>query len=154
MSIQERKGIRVNNHLFMEEIRRMFNEKGKSCVTFVVRGYSMRPFVEHERDKVILVPPRTPKVGDVVLAEIAAKRYALHRVIKIKDGIYTMQGDGNPTSLVEHFTEEKIVGMAHAFIRKGKVVPLTSRKWRIYSTVWRVLKPMRRLLLAVYRRLK
>lgn len=154
MSIQERKGIRVNNHLFMEEIRRMFNEKGKSSVTFVVRGYSMRPFVEHERDKVILVPPRTPKVGDVVLAEIAAKRYALHRVIKIKDGIYTMQGDGNPTSLVEHFTEEKIVGMAHAFIRKGKVVQLTSRKWRIYSTVWRVLKPMRRLLLAVYRRLK
>ncbi|MBO5807052.1 MAG: S24/S26 family peptidase [Bacteroidaceae bacterium] len=154
MSIQERKGIRVNNHLFMEEIRRMFNEKGKSSVTFVVRGYSMRPFVEHERDKVILVPPRTPKVGDVVLAEIAAKRYALHRVIKIKDGIYTMQGDGNPTSLVEHFTEEKIVGIAHAFIRKGKVVPLTSRKWRIYSTVWRVLKPMRRLLLAVYRRLK
>ena len=113
MSIQERKGIRVNNHLFMEEIRRMFNEKGKSSVTFVVRGYSMRPFVEHERDKVILVPPRTPKVGDVVLAEIAAKRYALHRVIKIKDGIYTMQGDGNPTSLVEHFTEEKIVGIAN-----------------------------------------
>lgn len=154
MSIQERKGIRVNNHLFMEEIRRMFNEKGKSSVTFVVRGYSMRPFVEHERDKVILVPPRTPKVGDVVLAEIAAKRYAMHRVIKIKDGIYTMQGDGNPTSHVEHFTEEKIVGIAHAFIRKGKVVLLTSRKWRIYSTVWRVLKPMRRLLLAVYRRLK
>ena len=51
--------IQVENHLLMQEITRMFNEKGKQSVTFVVRGYSMRPFLEDRRDKVILTPPRT-----------------------------------------------------------------------------------------------
>lgn len=150
----DKKEIKVSNHLFMHEISRMFKEKGKQSVTFVVRGYSMRPFVEHERDKVVLTPPRTPKIGDVVLAEVAEKTYALHRVIKIEGDIYTMQGDGNPTGMIETFTEKKIVGVAEAFIRKGKLVPLTSRKWRVYSTLWRWLKPLRRILLAIYRRVR
>ncbi len=152
MNFSER-SVRVNNHLFIQEIKRMFNEKGKKSVTFVVRGFSMRPFIEHERDKVILVPPRRPKVGDVVLAEIAKKRYALHRVIKIDGDRFIMQGDGNPTRLTETFTMEDVVGIAEAFVRKGKVVPVTSRKWRYYSTAWRLLKPMRRILLAIYRRI-
>ena len=50
--------------------------------------------------------------------------------------------------------EEKIVGVAEAFIRKGKLVPLTSRKWRVYSTLWRWLKPLRRILLAIHRRVR
>lgn len=149
----ETREIKVNNHVFMQEIRRMFNEKGKNSVTFVVRGYSMRPFIEHERDKVILSPPRTPKLGDVVLAEIADKRYALHRVIKIEGDTYTMQGDGNPTRMTETFTEEKIIGIADAFIRKGRIVATNSSKWKVYSTVWKFLKPFRRVILAIHRRL-
>jgi SOS-response transcriptional repressor LexA len=144
---------KVNNHLFMQEIRRLFREEGKKRVTFVVRGFSMRPFLEHERDKVVLSPPRSPKIGEVVLAEIKEKRYALHRVIAFKNGIYTMQGDGNPTRMTENFTEEKIVGIADAFIRKGRYVPTNGRKWRTYSAVWMMLKPFRRILLAIYRRL-
>lgn len=144
---------RVNNHQFMQEIRRLFNQEGKKSVTFIVRGFSMHPFLEHGRDKVILAPPRTPKIGDVVLAEIAERRYALHRVIAIKDGIYTMQGDGNPNRMKERFTEDKIVGVADGFIRKGRRVMTDGRKWRIYSSVWQILKPFRRILLAIFRRM-
>ena len=145
---------RVNNHLFMQEIRRMFNEEGKKSVTFIVRGFSMRPFLENGRDKVILVPPRKPKTGDVVLAEIMEKRYALHRVIAIKDGVYTMQGDGNPKRMKERFTEGKIIGIADAFVRKGKYISVRSFKWRAYSFIWKMAKPFRRVLLAIYRRVK
>ena len=145
---------RVNNHLFMQEIRRMFNEEGKKSVTFIVRGFSMRPFLENGRDKVILVPPRKPKTGDVVLAEIMEKRYALHRVIAIKDGVYTMQGDGNPKRMKERFTEKKIIGIADAFVRKGKYISVRSFKWRAYSFIWKMAKPFRRVLLAIYRRVK
>ena len=144
---------RVNNHIFMQEIRRLFNDEGKKSVTFVVRGVSMRPFLEDSRDKVILAPPRKPVKGDVVLAEIKERRYALHRVIAIKDGIYTMRGDGNPLGMKEQFTEEKIVGIADGFIRKGKPVSTRSLKWRAYSSSWEVLKPIRRILLAIYRRI-
>lgn len=131
----------------------MFNQEGKKSVTFIVRGVSMHPFLGNGRDKVILVPPRKPKLGDVVLAEVMEKRYALHRVIAIKDGVYTMQGDGNPKRMKEYFTEDKIIGIADGFIRKGKYVSINSRKWRTYSTFWKLAKPFRRILLAIYRRI-
>lgn len=143
---------RVNNHLFMQEITRAFRD-GKKSVTFVVRGFSMRPFLENGRDKVILTPPREPKVGDVVLAEVREQIYALHRVIKIENGTYTMRGDGNPLRMTEQFTYDKIIGIADGFIRKGKEVSTGSRKWRFYSAMWNALKPLRRILLAIYRRL-
>ena len=146
--------IQVENHLLMQEITRMFNEKGKQSVTIVVRGYSMRPFLEDRRDKVILTPPRTPRVGDVVLAAIGEKVYALHRVIKIENGIYTMRGDGNPLSMKEQFREADIIGIAQAFIRKGKVIPTAGIKWQAYSFVWKMLTPFRRILLAIYRRIR
>ena len=144
---------RVNNHIFMQEITRMFRQEGKKSVTFIVRGFSMRPFLEDGRDKVVLSPPREPKIGDVVLAEISEKRYALHRVIKVENGIYTMRGDGNPLRMTEQFTQDKIIGLADGFIRKGKFVSTDSRQWRCYSAVWNILKPLRRILLAIYRRI-
>lgn len=145
---------KVDNHLFMQEITRMFRQQGKKSVTFVVRGYSMRPFLEDGRDKVILTPPRPPKKGDVVLAEVRERTYALHRVIRIDDnGTYTMRGDGNPLSMTEQFTLDKIIGIADGFIRKGKFVSTGSRKWRWYSATWEALKPLRRILLAIYRRI-
>ena len=145
--------IHIENHVLMQEITRMFNELGKENATLTVRGYSMRPFLEDRRDKVILAPPRKPEIGDVVLAKIAKNRYAMHRVIKIENEIYTMQGDGNPTYMSETFREADIVGIAQAFIRKGKVITTTSTTWRIYSATWRILKPLRRILLAIYRRI-
>lgn len=152
---QQQRGItrRVDNHIFMQEIKRLFNEHGKKSVTFVVRGTSMHPFLESERDKVVLVPPRTPQLGDVVLAEVAKETYALHRVIKIEGDTYTMRGDGNPLWMKERFREENIVGIADAFIRKGKLVATSSRKWRWYSVMWKLMSPMRRLILAIYRRI-
>ena len=143
----------VNNHLFMLDITRMFSQEGKKSVTFVVRGFSMRPFLENGRDKVILVPPREPKIGDVVLAEVQEQKYALHRVIKIENGIYTMRGDGNPLWMTEQFTQDKVIGIAAGFVRKGKRVSTDSRKWRLYSTIWNILKPFRRILLAIHRRI-
>ena len=113
----------------------------------------MRPFLEDGRDKVILTPPREPKVGDVVLAEVREQTYALHRVIKIDNGTYTMRGDGNPLRMTEQFTYGNIIGLADGFIRKGKTVSTGSRKWRWYSATWNVLKPLRRILLAIYRRI-
>lgn len=144
---------KVNNHLFMQDITRMFCEKGKKSVTFVVRGFSMRPFLEDGRDKVILAPPREPKIDDVVLAEVREQTYALHRVIKINNGTYTMRGDGNPLRMTEEFTYDRIIGVADGFIRKGKTVYTTGRKWKLYSATWNTLKPLRRILLAIYRRL-
>ena len=53
----------------------------------------------------------------------------------------------------ESFHEDDIVGIADAFIRKGKLVPVNSRKWRWYSSLWKLLTPLRRIILAIYRRI-
>ena len=150
---EQSRTVHINNHLLMQEITRMFNEHDKESVTFIIRGYSMRPFLEDRRDKVVLAPPHTPSIGDVVLARVGKEQYALHRVIRIENDTYTMQGDGNPTYMTETFTEDDIIGVAKAFIRKGKTVNTDSKTWRCYSFAWRMLKPFRRIILGTYRRI-
>ena len=137
----------------MQEVVRLFREEGRKSVTFTVYGRSMHPFLGDGRDKVVLVPPTEPQVGQVILAEVLPQIYALHRIIKIDGDTIIMQGDGNPNWLTETFTKDKIVGTATAFIRKGKQVSTDSLIWKRYSAVWAFFKPVRRWLLAFYRRI-
>ena len=143
----------VDNHAFMQQIAHQFRNNNCNSVTFVVYGISMHPFLDSGRDKVVLSPPLPPQIGQVVLAEISPKRYALHRIIKIEGNTITMRGDGNPLWMTEQFTADKIVGTATAFIRKGKRVSTTGRTWRYYSAFWHAARPARRLLLIIYRRI-
>lgn len=145
--------ITVENHAFMQEITRQFREKGRKSVTFVVYGVSMHPFLDSGRDKVVLAPPMPPRKGQVVLAEITPRRYALHRIIEIKGNEITMRGDGNPLWMTETFTDDKLVGTAIGFIRKGHHVSTDSRLWRTYSALWHITRPVRRYLLSFYRRI-
>ena len=144
--------IKVDNHLFMQDVTRRFRDGCKS-VTFTVYGVSMHPFLGNGRDKVVLAPPMKPEVGQVILAEIQKEKYALHRIIKIEGDLITMQGDGNFTSSIEQFTTDKIIGTAIAFVRKNKYVSTDSRLWRSYSAIWMFLRPIRRYLLAFYRKI-
>ena len=86
-----------------------------------------------------------------MLAEVLPRRYALHRIVKIDGNLITMRGDGNLAT--EQFDASKVLGIARCFYRKGRNRPdyTTGWKWRIYSTVWTALLPMRRYLLFAYR---
>lgn len=140
------------NPLYVASIRELINE-GRT-VEFPVRGWSMRIFVEHERDKAVLVPcqPEQLKVGDVVLAHIGNEVYVLHRIIAAQDEQLTLMGDGNVQG-TESCTRNDVVALVAAFRRKGKsqLDYVTSRKWRVYSKVWVSLLPIRRYLLLGWR---
>ena len=73
-----------NNAVLIPEITRILNEG--HTVTLLLKGFSMRPFLENGRDKALLVKPGNIKVGDPVLAEIEPLHFVLHRIIKI-DGV-------------------------------------------------------------------
>lgn len=150
----ETRKIEVPNDILISEIKHAI-EQGKSA-TFRVKGYSMRPFLDNNRDivKIEQVTPEAISVRDVVLAEIEPKRYVLHRVIGRTDNQLTLKGDGNVRG-VEHCLDTQVVGIVTAFYRKGRKTPdlVTGCKWKIYSSVWLALTPMRRILLGVYRRL-
>lgn len=139
------------NAVLLPEVIRMISEG--HTVTLPLRGFSMRPFLEDGRDKALLAKPEQVNVGDAVLAEISDKRYVLHRIISIKGDHVTLRGDGNLANEECRLTDIK--AKAIAFYRKGrdKADPVTGRKWRTYSWLWTRLYPMRRYLLAFYRRI-
>ena len=72
----EIKEVQFANAVLLPEIVKMLDEG--HTVTLRLRGYSMRPFLEDNRDKALLTKAIDPKVGDPVLAEVAL-RVASHR---------------------------------------------------------------------------
>lgn len=65
-------------------------EQGHTA-TIWVKGFSMRPFLEHERDRVKLAYPQQVQVGDAVLARIAPGHYVLHRIVHRDGNLLTLQ---------------------------------------------------------------
>lgn len=132
-----------------EAIRRTANEES---VTLPVNGHSMLPFIVGWRDCVILQKPTRPKVGDVVVAWVEGRRYVLHRIIRIEGDRVTLMGDGNIKE-TEHCRLEDVKALAtHVVDVKGKTHDLYNR-WRKWAAkVWWYIRPVRRYLLAIYRR--
>lgn len=116
-------------------------------VTLPLRGRSMRPFLEDNRDKAILTITPDINTGDAVLAEISKGHFVLHRIVAIDGNLITLRGDGNLN--VEHCTLSDIRAKAIGFYRKGrnKADMTEDYKWRIYSWLWTRLFPIRRYLL-------
>lgn len=139
-----------SNKQLIPDIIKMLEEG--HTVTLKLRGISMRPFLEDNRDKALLTKINCPKAGDVVLAEIEPQVYVLHRIIKINNKKVTLRGDGN---LHKEYCEIKdLKGFVIGFYRKGqdKIDKTNGWKWLIYSFFWTRTFPIRRYLLAIYRR--
>ncbi len=143
--------VRFSNSEFLPEVVRMLDEG--HTVTLRLRGFSMRPFLEDGRDKALLIKAVNPKKGDAVLAEVGDSHYVLHRIIRIDGDQVTLRGDGNLG--VERCTLADIKGFAIGFYRKGRthLDRTNSLKWHVYSAIWTTLYPIRRYLLAFYRRI-
>ena len=141
-----------SNALLIPHFVEMLNEG--HTVTFKLRGFSMRPFLEDGRDSVILSKHTIVHKGDAVLAEIRPGTYVLHRIVNIDGDKVTLRGDGNLAT--EQCTLADIRGIATGFYRKGRSVPdyTSGRKWRIYSAIWTRLLPIRRYLLFIYRQFR
>ena len=120
--------------------------------TFPVKGYSMLPFIVGSKESVDLVKPEHLEVGHVVLAWVEGCRYVVHRIIRIEGEQVTLMGDGNIAG-VEHCTLSDVAALAiNVVTPQGKHHPLYA-PWRIKaSRLWWRLLPIRRWILAIYRR--
>lgn len=145
------KEVQLPNALLLPEIIRMLDEG--HTVTLHLKGFSMRPFLENDRDKALLVKAGAIKVGDPVLAELRPKQFVLHRIIRIDGDCVTLRGDGNlgTESCCVNDVKASIIG----FYRKGRdtLDRTDGIKWKVYSWIWMHLFPVRRYLLAAYRRI-
>lgn len=139
--------LQVDNAEFLPHVKALINE-GHS-ITLPLRGYSMRPFLKDGRDKALLAAPENISVDDVVLAEVREGVYVLHRIVAISGKQITLLGDGNITP--EHCLAENICAKAIGFYRKGRTMPDSTNgmKWKLYSALWKRLRPVRRYLLFI-----
>ena len=110
----------------------------------------MRPFIEFGRDKVKLVSAATYQVGDAVLAEIAKGHYVLHRIIKTEGNKLTLQGDGNVKG-VEYCTMADVRGVVTEYIRPNRTLSADDASLKRKIRLWRMLRPIRRELLFIYK---
>lgn len=139
------------NAILIPEIVKMMDEG--HTVTIILKGFSMRPFLENNRDKALMKKAVSPQKGDPVLAEIKPQMYVLHRIIDINGDKVVLRGDGNLGT--EQCQLKDIKGTVIGFYRKGRTIldRTDGWKWKTYSLVWTHLYPIRRWLLAFYRRI-
>ena len=141
----------MNNHEIIAEAIRLMDEG--ITVTLPVDGRSMLPFIIGGKESVILQKPTNPKVGDVVLAWVEGCRYVVHRIIGIDGDRVTLMGDGNLIG-TEHCTLGDIKAIAtHVVSADDKKHDLYNRWRKLAANWWYRLRPVRRYLLAIYRRI-
>lgn len=143
--------ITISNDILIPEVAR--NVAEGHTVTLPLKGFSMRPFLEDGRDKAMLTKVGELHVGDPVIAYTSDHRYVLHRIVKMEGDEITLLGDGNLGT--EHCRRKDVLCAVIGFYRKGrsKLDRTDGLKWRCYSWLWMRLRPVRRYLLAAYRRI-
>ena len=145
--------MRIANDILIPELGRLLKE-GKE-VRFTPSGVSMRPFIEGDRDSVILeAVSASPRIGDVLLASVltlaGTQTYVLHRLVRIENGtqgeaVYVLQGDGN-------ISGEERCGYADIIGRVIRIEgPSVRRKPMVRGRVWYAVRRWRPFLLKVYR---
>ena len=141
----------MTDDTIIQEAARLVNE-GIS-VTLPVNGSSMLPFIIGGRESVILQKTLHAKVGDVVLALTDDNRFVVHRIIRIDGNQVVLMGDGN-RDITEHCRLSDIKAVAsHVVDAQGRKRYLYTRRRIVASRLWNMLRPVRRYLLAIYRRL-
>lgn len=128
------------NEVLLGEISALLAE-GRE-VSFTPKGTSMLPFIRGGRDSVTLKKLAEVKVGDIVLVRLPDSRYVLHRVWSLDGDRVELMGDGN------------LVGREKCRLADvmGTAVSINGRK-PTRGRLWRTLKPFRRYLLGIYRRI-
>lgn len=142
----------ITDEVIIDEAVRLVRE-GVS-VTLPVNGRSMLPFIIGGKESVILKKPVVIDVGNVVLAWVEGCRWVVHRIIRIDGNKITLMGDGNIVG-VEHCDISDVKALVtHVVDAKGKPHYIYNR-WRVLgSKVWWWLRPIRRYLLFIYRKIK
>lgn len=138
------------NDLLLGEVSRLVEEG--EAVTLMTKGVSMLPFIVGGRDSVVLEKPGELEPGMIVLAEVSKGIYVLHRIIAVEGDKVTLMGDGNLAG-VERCRKEDVKAVAVRILKPGKEIDINGKSHQRHAWMWKSLLPVRRWILAVYRRL-
>ena len=138
------------NNEILHDLIKLVNEGQR--VILPVKGYSMLPFIIGGKESVELVKPDAVAVGDVVLAWINDNRFVIHRIIQIEGNQVQLMGDGNITAEEYCLISDVKARAEYVIAPNGKRRYLYTPKRLRFSRLWYRLLPIRRWILAIYRR--
>lgn len=142
--------LNVNNAEFLPKVLSIV-ATGKH-VTIPLKGFSMNPWLVGGRDTGVLQSVVDPlKTDDIVLAELTPGHYVLHRIWQIDGDNITLLGDGN-LQADPVISRSQVRAIAKEFYRNGRKQSVDERSVRLYAWMWRRLRPVRRIILGIYRR--
>lgn len=143
------KHMSVANESLLPEVEKLLAEGMR--VTLKVKGNSMLPFIRGGRDSVTLEAPGSISRGNIVLARIGKGQYVLHRVIGTKGNTVVLMGDGNCHG-TEQCLRSDICGRVITIVKPHRCISTDTSAMHMAGTAWRLLRPVRRWLLALYKR--
>ena len=125
----------MNNNFSLDDLFPIMEEVLNSGGEFKIisGGTSMLPMLRDKKDTIILIKnPSRLKRGDIPLYKREDGSFVLHRIVKVKDDIYTTRGDNHYISEypVHH---NQVIAILTAYIKNGKRIECTSVKHKIYS---------------------
>ncbi len=98
-------------------------------------GYSMWPMLRNRRDTIVIEPLASEvKYLDVVLYQVRADSFVLHRIIGETGNQWIIRGDNNLNK--EWIDKDKILGKAVSFYRGERYFTMESPLYRYYSHLW------------------
>jgi len=140
----------INNDILFAEVLQRLSE-GKEVI-IPCKGVSMLPFIRPGIDTVKLGRIDSVKPGDIVLFHLHG-RYLLHRVQKVGPKTAKIMGDGS-IKFFEICPIDHIYAKAISILRNGtEEVNPYSPTMMFKARIWKLLLPIRRYLLYIYRHL-
>lgn len=113
--------------------------------TYTCIGVSMLPLLRQRKDLfTIEKKPGRFKKYDVVLYKRPPKYFVLHRVVEVRENDYVILGD-NCINKEYGIRDEDILGVMTSFVRNGKEYSVNHKGYQVYSRVWYLLYPVRKL---------
>ena len=131
----------IETEALMQQLPQLLQET--ESVPLVISGSSMTPFLVHGRDTVFLSKvTEPPKRGDMILYRRESGAYILHRIYRVRNGVYDLVGDGQ-LDIEPGIRPQQILAIVKTVRRKGKLLRKGSFWWEFFEHIWLTLLPLR-----------
>ena len=123
-------------------------------VRFPITGWSMYPFLS-DGDMVTVEPigNRRLRINDAVLYRRTDGPLVLHRIIRINHDQIFCCGD-NQTDIEGPLKREQMIGILQSYSHRGKQFNTDSSMYKLKTSIWRLLRPLRPFISKTVHRLK
>lgn len=119
--------------------------KLQKTFTLTAKGSSMAPLLHSGRDEVVLADcddPEKLKPRDIPLYLREDGSPVLHRIVRVNKSSFDMCGDAQ-TEIERDVPKSKVVAVAVGFKRRGKMISVNSKRYKVYSFLWCLVRPIR-----------